>query len=201
MEGGTLLERLYFAATQADARLNAPHLTDGGRTLSLGAFSGGENDLLLAFNFIAVEEPRSGALDEVAVVALDNLFEEAGDLGLGGGLRGSSLGLLLIGSGSEQARRKHQSEEQLVGIVCGEHEVGGAAGDFLVSLAGNDGVADNRTEAIDLGAELDLDGLAGLKLDGSLGLIGLERSVRSNVGGRRHGARVCGTCKGTTASA
>ena len=68
-----------------------------------------------------------------------------------------------------------------------EEQIRGAA---RGRTANNDSVADNRAEAIDLGTELDLDGLAGAELGLSLFGVGDERRIGRDVGARRDGARV-----------
>lgn len=193
MEGSAVLELLLLAGSQADAHLDTPDLANLGDTLALGVLASGNDNLLLALNLVAVKEPRGGALDKVAVVGSDNLLEKVGDLGLRRGLLGGGLGLLLLGTGSEETRGNHEAEEDLVGVVVGENQVGGAALDNIVGLVlggGNNGVANNGTEAIDLSAELDLDGLTGLDLDGSLLLVGAQGSIGSDKSGGRDGGGV-----------
>lgn len=139
------------------------------------------------------EQPGCSALDDVAVVALGDGLEQAGDLGLRRSLLSGGLGLLLVSSLGEETRGNHQSQKELIAVVGSEHEVSGAARDFLASLvlgSCEDSVAHNGAEAIDLSSKLDLDGLAGLDLGGGLGLIGRQRRVGSDVGGGRDGRRV-----------
>lgn len=193
MKGSAVLVLLDLAGSQADAHLDTPDLANLRDTLALGVIARGNNDLLLALNLVAVEEPRGGALDKVAVVGLDNLLEKVGDLGLRRRLLGGGLGLLLIGTGSEEARGNHKAEEELVGVVVGENQVSIAALDNIVGLVlgrGNDGVANYGAEAIDLSTELDLDGLTGLDLDSSLLLVGGQGSVGGDETGGRDGSGV-----------
>lgn len=182
MEGGAAVEGLALAGAERDAHLDTPDLADLGGTVALGTLGGGQDNLLGALNLVAVKEPRGGALDEVALVGVADLFEQGGDLALGRGLLGGGLGLFLIGALGEQAGGDHQAEEELVGVVVGEEEVGGTAGDGVALLAGEDGVAGNGAESVNLGAELDLDGLAILDLGGGLGLIRGQGSVGSDIG-------------------
>lgn len=193
VEGSAVLELLNLAGSQADAHLDTPDLANLGDTLALGVLASGNHNLLLALNLVAVKEPRGGALDEVAVVGADNLLEKVGDLGLRRRLLGGGLGLLLIGTGSEKTRGNHEAEEDLVGVVVGENQVSVAALDNIVGLVlggGNDGVANDGAEAIDLSTELDLDGLTGLDLDSSLLLVGAQGSVGSDESSGRDGSGV-----------
>lgn len=193
VEGGTLIDGLDLAGAGADANLDTPDLTGLGDAITLGALSGSKDNLLGTLNLVAVEQPRGGALDNVDVIGAGHLLEQAGDLGLCRGLLGGGLGLLLLGALGQETRGDHQPQKKLVGIVGGQHQIGLAAGDGLASLlggSGDDGVANNGTEAIDLGAELDLDGLAFLDLDTGLALIGGERGVGSDVGRRGDGGGV-----------
>jgi hypothetical protein len=188
VKGGAVGEGLDLAVTSADAHLDTPDLADLGHTVTPDTVTGCEDDLLVALNVVAVEFPDGGVLDEAAVVALGELLEEVGDPGLGEGLGGGGgLLLLLVGASGQKTRRHHCAEHELLGVVGSELEVGGAASDLA---ANNDGVADNGTEAIDLGTELYLHSLAGL--EGGLGLlrVGHERGVGSDVCAGRNGARV-----------
>ena len=101
VQGSPVLEVLELASALGDTDLNTPDLADLWDTLALGALSGREHDLLLALDLVALEEPRGGALDEVAVVALDDLLEEVGHAALGHWLLGCGLGLLLGCAGCE----------------------------------------------------------------------------------------------------
>lgn len=81
--------------------------------------------------------------------------------------------------------------------MSSKHQVGGLALDdvgLLVLGRDDDGVAENRGEAIDLGTKLDLDRLALLELYGSLLLVRLQGGVRGDVGAGRDGGRVSKTC-------
>lgn len=185
MEGRSLSNALDLTRSQADAHLNAPNLADLGDTLALGALRRGKDDLLGALDLVVVKEPGSGALNEVDIVGLGDDLEKLCDSGLSRGLLGSCLGLLLVSTLGQKTGRDHQSDEELVGIVISQDQVGIATSDGLASLVlglGDDSVADDGTEAIDLSTELDLDGLALLDLDTSLGLVGAKGSVGSDVG-------------------
>lgn len=188
VKGGAVGEGLNLAVTGRDAHLDTPNLANLGHTVTPDAITRCEDDLLVALDVVAVELPDGGVLDEVAVVALSELLEKVGDPGLGVGLcGGSSLLLLLFGAGGQDARRQHCAEHELLGIVGSKGKVGSAASDLA---ANNDSVADDGTEAVDLGTELDLHGLAGLQ--GGLGLlrIGHKRGVGSDVCAGRNSARV-----------
>lgn len=185
VEGGSLVDTLDLARTQTDTNLDTPDLADLGGTVALGALGGGEDNLLASLNLVAVKQPRGGALDEVHIVGLGDLLQKAGDLGLGRGLLGGSLGLLLIGSLGQEARGDHESQEQLIDVVVGQDQIGGAASDGLSGLVlggSDDSVANDGAEAIDLGTELDLDGLSLLDLDTGLSLVGGKGSIGSDVG-------------------
>jgi hypothetical protein len=187
VKSGTLVKSLDLARAQTDTNLNTPNLTNLGNTLALGALCRGKDDLLAAFDLVVVEEPRGGALDNVDLVGLGNLLQEAGDLGLCRGFLGSSLGLLLVGALGQQTRGDHQSQEDLVDVVVGKDQIGSAASDLLAGLVfggSDDGVTDDGTETIDLSTKLDLDGLAILNLGAGLSLVGGERSVGGDVGRR-----------------
>lgn len=190
VQSRSLLKLLDLARAQADANLDTPDLTDLGDALALGALARRDDNLLGALNLVAVKEPRGRAFNNVAVVGLGDLLQKAGDLGLRGRLDGSSLGLLLFGAAGQKSRGDHQPKEELVDIVGGQEKVGSAAlNDGLGSLllGGDDGVANDGAEAIDLGTELDLDGLAGLDLSRSLLLVRLQGGVRSDKGSRGDG--------------
>jgi hypothetical protein len=73
--------------------------------------------------------------------------------------------------------------------VCSQNEVCLPSSDFLGG-ANDDVVANNCAEAIDLGAQLNLDHLSLLQCrSGFLG-VGLEWCVRGDVGARRDGRAV-----------
>jgi hypothetical protein len=178
-----VLELLDLAASQADTHLNTPHFADLRDALALGALARSKNDLLLVLDLIAAKEPRGGALDKVAVVRLDNLLEKFRDLGLRRRFGSSGLGLVVVGTGSQQTGGNHQSEEQLVGIVRGEDQIGVASLNDLLGLgSGQNRVANNGTESVNLGTKLDLDGLALLDLDSGLSLVALQGRVRGDIG-------------------
>lgn len=95
VQSSSVLKVLELTGSQRDTDLNTPYLADLWDTVTLGALSWCQDDLLLPLNLVALEQPRGGALDEVAVVALDDLLEKAGHAALGRWLYGSGLGLLL----------------------------------------------------------------------------------------------------------
>lgn len=194
VQGRALVEVLVLAGAEGDAHLDAPNLASLGDTIALGALGGSQDNLLGAFNLVVVKQPRGGAVDEVAVEGLADLLENRSHLGLGGSSLGGSLGLLLVGALGQEAGGDHEAEEHLVGVVGGVHQVGRAAGDLLLGTS-DDGVADDGTKAIDLGAELDLDRLARLDLLVGLGLIRDERRVRGDVGSGGDGGGVRETCR------
>lgn len=146
VEGCSLVQVLDLSGSQTDSHLHTPSFTNCGNTLTLRALRRGKDDLLGTLNLVAFEEPRGGALDELAVIGTGNLLQESGDLGLGWGLLRRGLGLLFVGSLSQEARGDHQSQQELVGVVRGQNQVSIATGDGLVGLvggSGDDGVADN----------------------------------------------------------
>ena len=179
VKGSAVGEGLDLAVTSADAHLDTPDLANLGHTVTPDTVTRCEDDLLVALNVVAVEFPDGGVLDKAAVVGLGDLLDKVGDPGLGKRLGGGgSLLLLLIGTSGQKTSRHHCAEQQLLGVVGSELQVGSAASDLATN---NDGVADDSTEAIDLGTELDLHSLAGL--EGGLGLlrVGHERGVGSDV--------------------
>ena len=181
MESGAVLEILELSGSEGNTDLNTPDLTNLWKTLTLALLTWSKDNLLLALNLVALKDPRGGVLDQVAVEGLADLLKVRSHLGLWDGLGLSSLGLLLDGSGSQKSPWDHKAEENLVGVVGSEHQVGNA---LLIVLGGgswdNDGVANNCSETVDLGTELDLDDIAGVKCDGSLSLIGLQWGVWSD---------------------
>lgn len=188
VKGGAVGESLDLAVTGGDAHLDTPDLADLGHTVTPDTVAGSEDDLLVALDVVAVEFPDGGVLDKLAVVALGESLEEVGDPGLSVGLGGrGGLLLLLLGAGGQKTSGHHCAEHELLGVVGSELQVGSAAGDLA---ANDDGVADNCTKAIDLSAELDLHGLAGL--ESGLGLLGVrhQRGVGSDECAGRNGARV-----------
>ncbi len=178
MKGSSVLKVLELSSAERNTDLNTPNLTDLWKAITLALLTWRKDDLLLALDLVALKDPGSGVLDEVAVVRLGDLLEERCHLRLWDGLLFDSLGLLLVGSGGEKSSWDHQAKEELVAVVGCEHQVGDAR---LVLVLGsawdNDGVADDGSEAVDLGTELDLDDIAGLELDLGLSLVGLERGV------------------------
>lgn len=193
VQGRPVLELLDLAGAQTDTDLNTPDLAQLRDTIAAGTLARGKDDLLLVLDLVATKQPRSGALNQVAVVALDNLLQEGGDSGLGRGLLLGSLGLLLVGAGGQGSGREHHAQEKLVRVVCCEDEIGLASRDnlgLLALLLGEDGSTDNCSETIYLSTQLDLDGLASLNGNVGLGLIGRERSVGRDKSGRRDSRRV-----------
>lgn len=196
VQGSPLLELLNLAGSQAHTHLDTPDLANLGQAVALGAITRSEHNLLLVLNFVAAKEPGGGTLDNVDLVALGNLLNQSVDLALCLGLGGSGLYLLLVGASSQHSRGQHQSQKQLVGVVSGQEQVGSAALNHILGfvLGGdNDGVAHNRSKAIDLCAKLDLDNLALLKLNSSLLLVRLQWGVGSDIGAGRNGRRVSET--------
>lgn len=189
-------ERMIMATTEMEGAsydFHTPYFADLRDSITLGALRWCQNDFFGALDLIVAKQPRGGALNNVAVVALADGLKHAGDLGLGRSLLGSSLGLFLIAALSQKTRRDHQSQEELIAVVGRQHQVGWTTGNLLASLVlggGEDSIAHNGAEAIDLSTELDLDGLAGLDFSGSLGLVGRQRGVGGDVGGGRDGGRV-----------
>lgn len=189
----SVLKLLDLSGAQADTDLDTPDLTQLGSTIATGALAWRKDNLLLVLDLVAAKQPRGGALNQVAVIGLYNLLQERSNLGLGRSLLLGSLGLLLVSARGQSSRRDHQAQEQLVGVVCSQNQVGRASSDdigLLALLLGDDGSTDNRTESINLGTELDLDGLASLDGHVGLGFIGGERSVGRDKGGRGNSRRV-----------
>ena len=61
----------------------------------------------------------------------------------------------------------------------------------IILTAGDDDViANDRSETIDLCTELDLNHIASVQGNGGLGLVGLERGIWGDEGGRRDGGGV-----------
>lgn len=203
MQGSAVVEVLDLAGAQAETNLNTPNLTNLGNTITADTVTGGQDNLLGALNLVAVKQPASGVLDNLAVVGLGDLLEEGGDLSLGWSALSGGLGLLLVSALSEQTRRDHQAQQELVGVVSSENKVGLAAGDNLLGrilLGNNKHVADNSTESINLSTQLDLDDLASLQGGLGLGGIGHQRGVGSHIGARRDGSRVGNTLRYESAS-
>ena len=73
--------------------------------------------------------------------------------------------------------------------MCRQDEICLTSSDFI-RLADNYIVTNNGTEAIDLGAQLDLDNLSFLQCRGGLLGVGLEWCVWGDVGARRNGSAV-----------
>lgn len=172
VESSTVAEGLDLTGAQADTHLDTPGLADLGETITSDTLTGSQDDLLLALDLVSLELPAGGVLDQVAVVALDELLEELGDLALAVRLLGTCLGDLLLGTGSEKASRKHGSQKELVGVVGGEDKVGLATLEFAIGVGlrggNNDRVANNGTESVNLSTKLDLDALSSLELDSGL---------------------------------
>lgn len=138
VKSGTVAQRLDLAGTQADTHLDTPGLADLGETIASDALARSQDDLLLALNLVSLELPAGGVLDQVAVVALDDLLEELGDLALAVGLLGTCLGNLLFGARGEGTRREHGSQKEFVGVVSGKGEIGLAALEFAVGRGDDD---------------------------------------------------------------
>jgi hypothetical protein len=188
-----VVEVLDLARTQAEADLNTPNLTNLGDTIATDTVAGRQDDLLGTLDLVAVKQPAGGVLDNLAVVGLGDLLQEGGDVSLGMGALSGGLGLLLVGALGEQTLGDHEAQQELVGVVGREDQVSLAASNNLLGgilLGDDEHVADNGTESINLGTELDLDDLTGLQ--GGLGLsgIGHQRSVGSHIGVRRDGSGV-----------
>lgn len=186
MQSRPVAQSLDLSATQGDAHLDAPRLVDLGETLALGALTGSQDDLLLGLDLVVLELPDGGALDQVAVICGRDLLEHLGNLALGVGLLGL---LLLLRAGRDGTRGNHEPQQELICVVGSQHQVGLAALNHITG-ANNDGVAHNGGEAIDLGAQLDLDGLASLQRRRSLLGVGLEGRVGGDVGAGGDGGAV-----------
>lgn len=197
MESGTVAEGLDLTGAQTDTHLDTPGLADLRETVTSDALTRSQDDLLLALNLVSLELPAGGVLDQVAVVALDELLKELSDLALAVRLLGTCLGNLLLGTGSEKASGEHGSQKELVGVVGGEDKVSLATLEFAIGVGlrrgNNDRVADNGTKTIDLSTELDLDALGSLELDGGLLGVRLEGSVGGDERAGRDGGRVSNT--------
>jgi len=189
VESCAVAKGLGLAAAQTDTHLNTPGLANLGETLTSDTLAGSQDNLLLALNLVSLELPAGGVLDQVAVVALDNLLEELSDLALGETLLCTCLGNLLLGARGEETSREHGSQKELVCVVGGENKVSLATLEFAIGT-NDDRVADDGTEAVNLSTELDLDTFAGLELDGGLLSVGLEGSVGSNESAGRDGGGV-----------
>jgi hypothetical protein len=194
VESGAVAQALDLTGAQTDTNLDTPSLADLGETITSDAFARGHDDLLLALNLVSLELPAGRILDQVAVVALDNLFEQLGDLALTVGLHGTCLGDLIFRARGKDARRQHGSEKKLVGVVGSKDEVSLAALEFAIGVGlgrgNNDRVADNGAEAVNLSTKLDLDTLGGLEFDNGLIGIALQGSVWSDKGAGRDGGGV-----------
>jgi hypothetical protein len=183
-----VLQGLDFSRSQTDANLDTPDLTNFRDTLSLDTSTGVKDDLLLALDLVALEQPAGGVLDDIAVVRLSNLLDQAGDLGLSWGLLGSGLLLFFLGSASQQARRNNESQKQLIGIVCRKQEVSFAAGDDILRSfwsGNNNAVTDNGSESVNLGTQLNLNDLSSLQGRVCLFRVRDQRSVWGHVRARR----------------
>jgi hypothetical protein len=187
VQGSTVVEVLDLAGSETEANLNTPNFADLGDTVTADTVTGRENDLLLALNLVAAEQPAGGVLDDIAVVGLGDLLEQGRHVGLSRGLLSRGLLLLLVGTLSQQTLGNHETQEDLVGVVSSENEISLTAGNRLLGgvLLGNDHhVANDGSESIDLSTKLDLDDLAGLQSNLGLGGIGHQRSVGSHIGAR-----------------
>jgi len=184
VESGTVVKVLDLTGAEGEADLNTPNFTDLGDTITADTVTGGENDLLLALNLVAAEQPTSGVLDDVAVVGLGDLLEQGRHVSLGRGLLGSGLLLLLVGTLSQETLGNHEAEQDLVGVVSSENEISLTAGNNVLGvLLGDDKhVANYGSESIDLSTKLDLDDLAGLQNGLGLGGVGHQRGVGSDIG-------------------
>lgn len=69
-----------------------------------------------------------------------------------------------------------------------QNQVCGAA--LILAAGDNDVIANDRSEAIDLCTELDLDHIASVQGNSGLSLVGLERGIWSDERGWRDGGRV-----------
>lgn len=190
MESWSVWQRLDLAGSRADTNLNTPSLANLWETLALDTLAWSQDDLLLALNLVTLKDPARSVLDQVALVALGDLLEELGHLRLTVWLDRLCLLLLLLSSLRQQTRWHDHPHHQLVRVVGCKQEVGWSSRDLGVVLASNDGIADNRTKAIDLSTELDLDCLVGLEHSLRLLGVGGEGSVWGHVGAWRDGARV-----------
>lgn len=193
MQGSAEGQVLHLSGAQRETDLDTPDFTDGRDTITTDAVGGGEDDLLLTLDLVAVENPAGGVLNHIAVVGLGDLLEQGGDLGLRRGLLGGSLLLLLFGTAGEETGGNHKAQQQFIGVVGSVDQVGLTTGDDVAG-ANDDHVANNGTEAVDLSTELDLGDLT--SLEGHLGflLLGHQGGVGSDVGARRNGSRVTDTC-------
>lgn len=189
MQSSAVAVVLDLAASQTDAHLNTPNLAGFGQTFTSDTLARGKDNLLLRLDLVVVEKPDGGALDEVAVVSLDDLLQHVGDLALCVGLLGGSLGLLLLVAVRDQTGGNHQPEKELVCVVCSQNEISFATSDFS-RVTDNDIVANDSAETVDLSTELDFDNFALLECCGGLLGVGLEGRVGSDVGARRDGGAV-----------
>lgn len=192
VQGSTVVQGLDLAGTQTETNLNTPDFTDVGHTFTLDSGARREDNLLISFNLIALEQPAGCVLDHIAVVGLGDLLDQVGDLSLSGRLLSCSLLLFFLGSASQKARRNHESQEELIGVVRCEDEVGQTAGHNILG-ANDDLITHDRSKAIDLRTKLDLSQLTGL--EGSLGLLGVrhQRGVGRHVRAGGDGGRVSDT--------
>lgn len=191
MQGGAMVEGLHLPGAQTQTDLDAPDFTDFGDPFPAGTGGAGrENDLLGGFDLVALKQPTGCVLHHVTVVGLGDALDQVGDVRLSRGLLGGGLLLFLLCSAGQEARRHHESQKQLVGVVGCKDQVCHAARDDVIPGADKDFIAYNGSEAIDLGAKLDLGKLP--FLEGDLGIfdIGNQWSEWRNVGIGRDGSRM-----------
>lgn len=192
VESGAVVKVLDLTGAEREADLDTPNFADLWNTVTANTVTGRKDDLLLAFNLVAAEQPGGGVLDDVAVVGLGDLLEQGRHMGLGRGPLGSGLLFLLLGTLSQQTLGNHETEQDLVGVVSSDNEVRLAAGHNILGilLTDDDHIANDGTESIDLGTELDLDNLTGLQDSLGLGGIGQEGGVGSDIGAGGDSGRV-----------
>jgi hypothetical protein len=189
VESGPVAVALDLATSQTETHLNTPDVADLGLAFTPDTLAGRKDDLLLGLDLVVLELPDGGALNDIASVGLGNLLNHLGHLALRVRLLGGSLLLLLLVALSNKARRDHQPEQKLIGVVCSEQEIGFLSSD-LAGGADQDVVADNGAETVDLSAELNLDNLSSLECGCGLLGVGLEGSVWGDVSARRDGGAV-----------
>lgn len=183
VESGTVVKVLDLSGAERETDLDTPNFTDLGDTVTADTVAGGQDNLLLALNLVAAEQPRGGVLDDGALVGLGDLLKQGRHVSLGRGLLGGSLLLLLLGTLGQETLGNHQAEQNLVGVVGSENEVSLTASDDVlgVLLGDNEHVANNGSESINLSTELDLDNLASLQDDLGLGGVRDQRGVGSDI--------------------
>lgn len=184
-----VLEGLDLARSKTEADLDAPDLSNLGGALTLDTSAWRKDDLLRSFDLVAVEQPAGGILNDMAIVGLRNLLNQAADLSLRGRLLSLGLLLLFFGAGRHKTGGNHEPKEELVGVIGGHEQIGLATGDLVTSTNDNR-VADNRSKAVNLRTQLDLDDLTSLQGRGSFLRIGGQGSVRGHIRAGRDGGRV-----------